>query len=57
MYIKTAPGRAVRDPDTLELVPASGREVRDNHHFWMTRLRDGDIEIVVAAPPPVDGDI
>jgi hypothetical protein len=42
MIVKPAPGRAVRDPSTYELLPAEGRDVPDTF-FWRRRLRDGDV--------------
>lgn len=47
MKVTPAPGRAVRDPRTFQLLPKEGREVPDNDPFWLRRLRDGD---VVRAP-------
>ena len=41
MFVRPAPGRAVRDPETKMLVPAEGREV-PRTGFWLRRLRDGD---------------
>lgn len=45
MFVKPAPGRAVRDPRTYELLPEDGRNVPDDS-FWLRRLRDGDVEQV-----------
>jgi hypothetical protein len=42
MIVKPATGRAVRDPNTYELLPAEGRDVPDTF-FWRRRLRDGDV--------------
>jgi hypothetical protein len=42
MIVKPAPGRMVRDPRTLQLLPDEGREVPD-HPFWRRRIRDGDV--------------
>lgn len=42
MMVKPAPGRAVRDPVTRQLLPEAGRDVPDNT-FWHRRLRDGDV--------------
>lgn len=55
MKIKPAPGRAVRDPNTFELLPDAGREVKDSDTFWRRRLRDGDVVRMDAPPaaPPV----
>ncbi len=43
MKVIPAPGRAVRDPKSMMLLPAEGREVPDNDTFWTRRLRDGDV--------------
>ena len=44
----------MRDPDSMVLLPAEGREVPDTL-FWRRRLRDGDVVEVGAraadAPP------
>ncbi|MBX6382081.1 MAG: DUF2635 domain-containing protein [Microbispora sp.] len=48
MYVKPAPGLAVRDPDLRDFLPPEGREVPENT-YWAARLRDGD---VLAAEPP-----
>jgi hypothetical protein len=40
-----APGRAVRDPLSLTLLPGAGARVAINS-FWRRRLRDGDVSIV-----------
>jgi hypothetical protein len=42
MRVKPAPGLAVRDPATMELLPAEGADVPDDV-FWRRRLRDGDV--------------
>jgi hypothetical protein len=42
MFAKPAPGRTVRDPELLDILPEAGREVPDTA-FWVRRLRDGDI--------------
>jgi hypothetical protein len=51
MKLKPAEGRAVRDPDTMALLPAEGRNVPDTM-FWRRRLRDGDVVEVGADPAP-----
>jgi hypothetical protein len=48
MKVKPAPGRAVRDPSNMQLLPEDGREV-PNNQFWQRRLRDGDV--IEAAEP------
>jgi hypothetical protein len=50
MKVVPAPGRAVRDPRSMMLLPDEGRDVPDDDPFWNRRLRDGDVTI--AAPPP-----
>ena len=52
MKVIPAPGRAVRDPRSMQLLPEDGREVPDRDPFWHRRLRDGDV--TVAQPPPPD---
>ncbi len=41
-YLVPAPGRTVRDPKTLEALPAEGRAV-EMTPFWKRRLADGDV--------------
>jgi hypothetical protein len=48
MKVKPAEGARVRDPYTLEVLPARGRRVPDTS-YWRRRLRDGDVRVV----PPV----
>ncbi|WP_166359286.1 DUF2635 domain-containing protein [Pseudomonas akapageensis] len=45
-----APGRAVPDPETGDLLPVEGREVIDNV-WWRRRLDDGDITIQAVKAP------
>lgn len=40
--IKPAPGRAVRDPLTLALLPANG-DRKPRSGYWLRRLIDGDV--------------
>lgn len=47
MFVKPAPGKMVRDPDLLDLLPEEGREVPSSD-FWNRRLRDGDVVSGVA---------
>lgn len=47
MFVKPAPGLVIRDPDLLDLLPATGREVPDSG-YWQRRLRDRDV--VEASP-------
>jgi hypothetical protein len=52
MRVTPAPGRAVRDPRSMMLLPAEGRDVSDSDPFWVRRVRDGDV--IVEEPPPPD---
>lgn len=51
MKVIPAPGRAVRDPRSMMLLPEEGRDVPDDDPFWNRRLRDGDVTVVVDPPP------
>lgn len=42
MFVKPAEGLVIRDPDLLDLLPATGREVPDSV-YWQRRLRDRDV--------------
>lgn len=44
---KVAPAKnmQVRDPDTFEILPASGKEVTLNP-YWVRRINVGDVELV-----------
>ena len=54
MKVKPAEGRAVRDPDSMVLLPDEGKDVPDTT-FWRRRLRDGDVIEVVDPPPDPPG--
>ncbi|EHZ9773437.1 DUF2635 domain-containing protein [Salmonella enterica] len=41
-FIKPAPGRMVRDPDTLEFLKPGGEE-KPFTPYWCRRLDDGDV--------------
>ncbi|HEC6737352.1 TPA: DUF2635 domain-containing protein [Salmonella enterica subsp. enterica serovar Reading] len=41
-FIKPAPGRMVRDPDTLEFLQPGGEE-KPFTPYWCRRLDDGDV--------------
>lgn len=41
-YLVPAPGRTVRDPKSLEALPAEGRAVEVTP-FWKRRLAEGDV--------------
>ena len=45
MKVVPAPGRAVRDPRSMILLPPEGRDVPDNDPFWVRRVRDGDVTV------------
>lgn len=42
MHLIPASGRTVRDPKSLEALPAEGRAV-EMTPFWKRRLADGDV--------------
>ena len=51
MLVKPAiKGRAVRDPDLKDLLPAEGRDV-PRSDYWLRRIQDGDVQEVDQAPP------
>ncbi|EAM5882190.1 DUF2635 domain-containing protein [Salmonella enterica] len=41
-FIKPAPGRMVRDPDSLEFLQSGGEE-KSFTPYWCRRLDDGDV--------------
>lgn len=41
-FIKPAPGRMVRDPDTLEFLKTEGEE-KPFTPYWCRRFDDGDV--------------
>ena len=45
MKVIPAPGRAVRDPRSMMLLPEDGREVSDDDPFWVRRVRDADVTV------------
>lgn len=61
MFVKPAPGRAVRWPGTMRLLKAQG-EIVPETGFWLLLLRNGDVvqstppaasaAVVTAAPSP-----
>jgi hypothetical protein len=51
MFVKPAPGRTVRDPHSMALLPADGREVNDSDPFWLRRVRDRDVIVEGAMDP------
>jgi hypothetical protein len=52
MKVRPAPGRAVRDPQTMQLLPDEGAVVPDDDPFWTRRVLDEDVEIMPDDPPP-----
>lgn len=42
LKIKPAPGRTVRDPQTMKLLAVDG-EAKARNSFWLRRLKDGDV--------------
>ncbi len=55
LFVKSAPGRRNKHPETMRLIAEGGELVADNS-FWRRRLLDGDV-VEVAAPveaPPVE---
>jgi hypothetical protein len=52
MKVKPAPGRAVRDPTSMQLLPDEGAVVPDDDPFWTRRVLDGDVEVMTDDPPP-----
>ncbi len=53
MFIKPASGLKVRDPVKKDLLPETGRQVKDGDLYWVRRLADGDV--VEATPPSANG--
>lgn len=52
MKVKPAPGRAVRDPSTMQLLDDNGGIVPDDDPFWTRRVLDEDVEVMPDDPPP-----
>lgn len=51
MFVKPAAGRRVRDPRSKIPLPDSGAEVSDSDSYWVRRLQDGDVVLVVPSQP------
>lgn len=49
MLVKPVPGLVIRDPDLLDLLPETGREVPQTD-YWMRRLRDKDVVLADVQP-------
>ena len=43
MLVKPAPGRAIRDPGTMQLVPDTGALIDPTNLFWARVLADEDV--------------
>lgn len=54
MKIIPVAGREIRDPESLQLLPAEGREVPDGDLFWTRRILDGDVTVEGAEPQQQD---
>ncbi|ECD9475925.1 DUF2635 domain-containing protein [Salmonella enterica subsp. houtenae] len=52
-FIKPAPGRMVRDPDTLEFLKPDGEE-KSFTPYWCRRLDDGDVIALDPNAAPTD---
>lgn len=51
MFLVPKKGLVVRDPHTLQPLPAAGKDVPESF-YWTRRLRDGDVTIGTAPPAP-----
>jgi hypothetical protein len=49
LFVKPAPGRLVRHPETMRPLRAEGEDVTSARAYFARRLRDGDV--VLATPP------
>lgn len=52
MRVYPVPGRRIRDPKTMRLIPDAGIEVADTDPFWFRMLKAGDVSTVQAAAQP-----
>jgi Protein of unknown function (DUF2635) len=43
IFAAPAPGREVRYPPSMRLIPDAGMNVPDDDLFWARRFRDGDV--------------
>lgn len=43
MRVFPVPGRRIRDPKTMRLIPDAGIEVADTDPFWFRMLKAGDV--------------
>ncbi|SIT43671.1 conserved hypothetical protein [Paraburkholderia piptadeniae] len=53
MFVKPAAGMKIRDPDMKDFLPDEGREVPDDHLYWVKRLSDKDVELGERPAPEV----
>lgn len=49
MHVRPVPGRLVRDPATMLVLPPEGLAVSDTP-FWRRRIAEGDVELVQPSP-------
>lgn len=54
MFIKPVEGRTVPDPERGGLLLPEGRQVEPTQ-YWLSRLRDGDVEQMQPAAPKNKG--
>jgi hypothetical protein len=45
MHVVPVPGRTVRDPTTMQILPEEGWTVSRFDTFWHRRIADGDVTI------------
>lgn len=46
-WVKALPGRRVRDPKTMQLLPENGKRVHVDQH-WLRRVKAGDVALGLA---------
>lgn len=51
VLVRPAKGLVVRDPATMEVLPAEGKKVDVNAPYWVRRIRDKDV-LTGAEPTP-----
>ncbi|CAG9256244.1 DUF2635 domain-containing protein [Paraburkholderia caribensis] len=54
MFVKPAAGMKIRDPDMKDFLPDEGRDVPDDHLYWVKRLNDKDV-VLAEQPSPLEG--
>jgi hypothetical protein len=57
MFVKPAPGLKIRDPDMKDFLPEEGRDVPDDHLYWVKRLGDKDVELAQRPAPQVEAEV